>query len=74
MDHLWYLSLVFGMISRLFIAALWSLAGKNLISWLLFMMFECAFVTFPCGILVHVWNVIVSIPDLYHISYFDVYI
>ena len=39
MDHLCYLCLVFVMLSRLFIAALWSLVGKGLSSWLLFVMF-----------------------------------
>ena len=38
MDHLCYLCLVFFMISFLFIAALWSPAGKGLTSWLLFVM------------------------------------
>ena len=52
------------MLSRLFIAALWSPAGKELSSWLLFVMFNCIFVTFPCGILGQVWYLIVSIPDL----------
>ena len=35
-DHLGSLCLVFVMLSRLFIAALWSPAGKGLISWLSF--------------------------------------
>ena len=35
MDHLCYLCLVFVTLSRLFIAALWSLAWKGLTSWLL---------------------------------------
>ena len=39
MDHLCYLCLVFVMLSRLFIAALWSPGGKGLTSWLLFVMF-----------------------------------
>ena len=39
MDHLYYLCLVFVMLSRLFIAALWSSVGKGLTSWLLFVMF-----------------------------------
>ena len=52
MDHLCNLCLVFVILSRLFIAALWSAAGKGLISWLFFVMFNCVFVTFPCGILV----------------------
>ena len=38
MDHLCYLCLVFVMLSRLFIAALWSPEGKGLNSWLLFVM------------------------------------
>ena len=47
MVHLCYLYLVFVMLSRLFFAALWSRAGKGLTSWLLFVMFNCVFVTFP---------------------------
>ena len=39
MDHLCYLSLVFVMLSRLFIAAFWSSGGKGLTSLLLFVMF-----------------------------------
>ena len=72
MDHLCYLCylLVFVMLSCLFIAALWSSTGKGLTSWLLFVMFNCVFVTFSCGILVQVWYLIVSIPDLCHLSYF----
>ena len=55
---------MFVMISRLFIAALWSPAWKGLNSWLLLVMFDCVFVTFPSGILGQVWYMIVSIPDL----------
>ena len=51
-------------LSRLYIAALWSPAGNGLTSWLLFVMFNCVFVTFPCGILGQVWYLIVSISDL----------
>ena len=69
MDHLCYLCLVFATLSRLFIAALWSPAGKGLTSWLLFVMFNCDFVTFPCGILYQMWYLIVSIPDL---TYFNI--
>ena len=69
-DHLYYLCLVFVMLPRLFIAALWSPAGKGLTSWLSFVMFNCVFVTFPCGILGQVWCLIVSIPDICHLSYF----
>ena len=46
MDHLCYLCLVFFMLSRLLIAVLWSPVGKGLTSGLLFVMFNCDFVTF----------------------------
>ena len=46
MDHLCYLCLVFVMFSRLFIAVVWSPAGKGLTSWLLSVMFNCVSVTF----------------------------
>ena len=49
---------------------LWSPAWKGLTSWLSFVMINCVFVTFPCGILDQVWYLIVSIPDLCHFSYF----
>ena len=52
-----------------FIAALWSPAGEGLTSLLSFVMFNCVFVTFPCGILGQVWYLIESIPDLCHLSY-----
>ena len=71
MDHLCYLCLVFFMLSRLFIAALWSHAGKGLTYWLLFVMFNCVFVTFLCGILGRVWYLIESILDLCRLSYFN---
>ena len=70
-DHMCYLCLVFFMLSCLFIAALWSPAGKGLTSWLLLVMFSCVFVTFPCGILGQQWYLIVLIPDLCSLSYFD---
>ena len=50
MDHLCNVCLVRVMLSRLFFAAFWSPAGEGLTSWLLFVMFNCVFVTFPCGI------------------------
>ena len=50
-----YSCLVFVMLSCLFIAALWSHDGKGLTSWLSFMMSNCEFVTFQCGILGQVW-------------------
>ena len=62
---------MFFLLSRLFIAALWSPAGKGLTFWLLFLMFNLCFVTFPCGILGQVGYLIVSIPDLCRLSYFN---
>ena len=59
------------MLSRLLIAALWSTAGKEL-TWLLFVMFNCAFVTFPCVILGQVWYLVAEIPDICRLSYFTV--
>ena len=55
----------------LFICALWSPAGKGLTSWLSFVVSICEFVTFPIGILGQVWYLIVSIPDLCTLTYFD---
>ena len=49
-------------------SALWSPAGRGLTSWLLFVMFNCVFGTFPCGILGQAWYFIVSIPDLCRLS------
>ena len=60
---------MFLMLSHLFIAALWSPAGKGLTSWLLLVMFIVFLVTFPCGILGQVWYLIVLFPDLCHLSY-----
>ena len=59
------------MLPRLVIAALWSAVGKGLTSWLLFVMFNCIFVTFPFDILGQVWYLIVSTPDLCRLSYFN---
>ena len=59
------------MLLCLFIAVLWSPAGKGLTSLLSFVMFYCIFVTFSCGILGQVWYLIVSIPDLCHLDYFQ---
>ena len=57
--------------ARLFICALWSPAGKGLTSWLSFVVSNCEFVTFPIGILGQVRYLIVSIPDLCTLTYFD---
>ena len=58
------------MLSRLFIADLWS-AEKGLISWLVFVMSNCDFVTFPNGIPAQVWYLIVLIPDRSCLSCFE---
>ena len=36
---------------------------------LLYVMFYCVFVTFPCGVLGQVWYLIASIPDLCPLTY-----
>ena len=74
MDHLCYLFLVLVILSCLFIAALWSPTGKGLTSWLLFVKFNCVCVTFSCGILGLVWYLIVSIPDLCRLSFFNFFL
>ena len=60
----------FVMLSRPFIVALWSPAGEGLTSWFSLVMFNCVFVTFPCGILGHVWYLSLWIPDLCNLSNF----
>ena len=55
---------------RLFIAALWSTAGKGMTSWFLFVMFNSVLVTFL--VVSQVRYFIVLIPDLCRISYFKV--
>ena len=70
MNHLCYLCLMFVVLSRLSIATLWSPAGKGLTSWPLFVMSNCDFATFRCGILGQVWYLIVLIPDVCHLLYF----
>ena len=72
MDYWCYLCIVFSMLSRLFIAALWSPEGNGFNSWLLFMMFIVIL------LLSHLvsWGrcdyryLIVSIPDPCCLSYF----
>ena len=67
MDHLCYFCLVLLCFhARPFVDALWSPAGKGLTSWLSFFMSN-----FPIGILGQVWCLIVSIPDLCPLPYFD---
>ena len=56
--------------ARLFICALWSPAGKGLTSWLLLVVSNCEFVTFPLVSWGQVWYLIVLIPDLCTLTYF----
>ena len=71
MDHLCYLYLVLLHVhARLFVDALWSPAWKGLTSWLSFVMSNCERCHFPIGILGQVSCLIVSIPDLFPLSYF----
>ena len=42
---------------------------ERLTSWFLFVVSNCEFVTFPCGILGQVWYLMVSIPDLCTLTY-----
>ena len=72
MDHLCYFYIVFVMLLRLLIAALWSPAGKGLTSCLSFLVLNCVFVTFLFGILGQVWYLIVLITDLCRLSYFHI--
>ena len=57
---------------RLFIAALWSPAEKGLTSKLPFVMFKCV-CYLTCGILGQVCYLIVLIPYLCHLSYFNMH-
>ena len=70
MDPFCYLCFVSVMLSCLFIAALWSSAGKGLHLGYLVCDVILRFVTFPCDALGQVWYLIVSIPDLYPLPYF----
>ena len=70
MDYLWYLCLVichaFASVHCCLVVTCWERAD------LLALVCDvyCSFVTFPCGILGQMWYLIVSIPDLGHLSYF----
>ena len=56
--------------ARLFICALWSPAGKGLTSWLSFVVSTVSLSLSYC-ILGQVWYLIVSIPDLCTLTYFN---
>ena len=65
MDHLY---IVFVMLSChcCLVVTCWERAD------LLFVIFNCVFVIFPCGILGQVWYLIILIPDLCRLSYFAI--
>ena len=51
---------------------MWSPVGKGLASWhSLYLMVSCVFVTFPYDVLGEVWYLIVSIPDICLLPYFN---
>ena len=66
MDLLCYLCFVSAVLSCLVVTC-WERA--DLLD-LLYVMFSCVFVTFPCGVLGQVWSLIVLIPDLCLLPYF----
>ena len=41
---------------------------------ILYVMFYCVFVTFPCGVLSQVWYLIALIPDLCLLTYFYMFV
>ena len=47
------------------------LLGKGYLLALLRVMFDCVFVTVPCGVLGQVWCLIVLIPDLCLLSFIN---
>ena len=65
-----FFSLLFVMplCASVYMCALWSPVGKGLSSWLSFVVSNCHF---PIDILGQVWYLIVSIPYLCNITYFD---
>ena len=65
------LCLVFVIFCACSFLPLWSPAGKGLTSWHWFVVSNGEVVTFPCGILVQMWYLIVSIPDFCQPSYFE---
>ena len=72
MDHLCYLCLVFVMLSRAFVHCCRGVTWMERADILALVCDVCCdFVTFPFGILGQVWYLIVSIPDLCCLSYFQ---
>ena len=70
-SSLCYLCLVFAMLLRLFIAALWSPEGKGMTTWLLFVMLIVILLPSHFGNLGQVWCLIVSIFDPCCLSYLN---
>ena len=66
-DHLCYLCHVLAMLSRLVVTCWERLEG--LTSWFLFVVSNCDFVTFPCGILV--FAVFLTLPN--HVPMFSLF-
>ena len=60
------------MLSCLFVAAYGQLLGKGQPLGSPVCDVSCVFVTFPCGVLCQVWYLIVSMPDLCLLLYFDI--
>ena len=56
---------------RLFIVDMWLTCLERVDLLVLVCDVKLCFVTFPCGILGQVWYLIVSFPDLCHLSYFE---
>ena len=56
---------------RLFIAAMWFTCLERADLLVLVCDVKLCFVTFPCCILGQMWYLIVSFPDLCHLSYFE---
>ena len=73
MDQFCYLGfvIVFVILSCLFLAALWSPVRRAYLLALMCVMFSCAVVTFPYGVLGQVCYLIVLIPDLCLLPYFN---
>ena len=71
MDYWCYLCLVIVMLFASVHCCLVVICWERADLWLLFVMFDCVLVTFPCGILGQVWHLIVSIPDLCRLFYFN---
>ena len=69
MDLLCYLYFLFVMLLRLVVKCLERADLLALVCDVYFV-----FVPFPCGILGQVWYLMVSIPDLCRLSYFDIFL